>query len=213
MLGWPLLKWEEIILSSRLEVSSASAAAAFMDPLRRHLILSFVNRPRSIAELARSSGMSLSLAHYHVRRLCRLGILKEASVEQRAGRPIRKYLACAKAYFIPDALHRRSLSAALNGELEAALERGGEAGDGWLAYVDRDGAMRMRREPAAPGQRPRLDAWKILDLDEPSATELAMELEKLLQRFERRQGAAGRVRRFLVRCALAPRPGDRLFSP
>lgn len=194
-----------------MEVRSTQAAAAFMEPQRRHLILSFVGRSRGIAEVAKSSGISVSLTHYHVRRLCRLGILKVASVERRAGRPIRKYTARAAAYFVPDQLQRRAVGASLNRELDAALELRRDASDGWLIYVDRRGAMRMRREPAAPVKPPQLDAWKILDLDEPAAAELAAELEKVLQRFERRQTVSKRSRRFLIRCALAPRAGDRLF--
>jgi hypothetical protein len=182
-----------------------------MDPRRRHLILSFVGRERGVAEVAKSSGLSISLVHYHVRRLCQLGILKVASVERRAGRPIRKYTARAAAFFVPDALLRRGAGAALDRELDAALERRRDSSVGWLAYVDRQGAMRMRREPAALEKRPQLDAWRILDLDDTAAADLAAELERVLERFERRQSSQ-RSRRFLVRCALAPRAGDRLFS-
>jgi hypothetical protein len=200
------------MLSSRIEIGSAQAAAAFADPLQRHLILSFVNQARSISEVAKASGTSLSLTHYHVRRLARLGILRVASIERRAGRPIRRYTACAAAYFIPDAVMRSGWGAALTRELDDALEREGNGESGWLAYVDRHGAMRMRREPAAPARRPQLDAWKILDLDKVAAAELARELDVVLQRFERRQSAGKASRRFLIRCAMAQRTGDRLFS-
>jgi hypothetical protein len=202
---------KETILSSLLEVRSAQAAAAFMDPMRRHLILSFVGREQGVAEVAKASGLSISLAHYHVRRLCELGILKLASVKRRAGRPIRKYTARASAYFIPDALQRRGFGAALDRELATALERRRDASQGWLAFVDRRGAMRMRREPARPSTSTHLDAWKILDLDDAAAASLAADLEEVLRRYERREPAK-RQRRHLVRCAMVERIGDRLFS-
>lgn len=200
------------MLSRKLEVSSTQAAAAFMDPLRRHLILSFVIRTRSISEVAQLSGLSLSLTHYHVQRLCRLGLLKVASVERRAGRPIRRYSACAEAFFVPDGLLPRAFGAALNRELDAALDGGADPRSGWLAYVDRNGAMRMRREPATSARRPQADFWRILDLDEPTAVELAADLERILRKYEGRRSAGKGSRRFLVRCALARRSGDGLFS-
>ena len=195
-----------------MNVRSPQAAAAFMEPFRRHLILSLVARPASIAELAKTSGISISLAHYHVRRLCELGILKIVSVERRPGRPIRKYAARSAAFFIPDVLRHHGMSAPLTRELDASLERQCDAGHGWVAYVDENGAMRMRREPADPITQPRLDAWKILDLDETTAIELAGELERVLQRYERLQNARKPPRRFLVRCALAQRTGDGRFA-
>lgn len=199
---------EEHILSSVLQVRSAKAAAAFADPWRRHLVLSLIGRERGVAEIAEACEVSVSLAHYHVRRLCELGVLKVASVNRRAGRPIRKYTARAVAYFIPDALQKQGFTAALERELAAAMERRRGTSHGWLAYVDRGGAMRMRREPASAAPRG-LGAWKFLALDDKSAASLAAELDDVLRRYELRQSVKG-GRRYLIRCAMAQLVGERL---
>jgi hypothetical protein len=98
--------------------------------------------------------------------------------------------------------------------MNLALESRRDAGQGWLAYVDRRGTMRMRREtlPNSTYAPASLDERKILDLDDKLAAQLAADLRDVLRRYERRQATAG-ARRRLVRCALVQRAGvDRLFS-
>ncbi len=203
---------EDAILNRALTVTTPEAAAALGDPFRRHLVLSFIGRERSVSEIAAAGGISVSLAHYHVRRLCELGLLEQSSFEPRRGRAIKKYTARTSAFYIPGPVREGISGASLEGQLRQAIDEARTYAEaGLLVYLDDRGAMRMKGLDSADRREIPLDAWHILDLEDSVAAELARELEDVLRRYEQRAPAA-RSRRYIVRCAIARRKDDELFE-
>lgn len=88
-------------LSSATRITDERAAAALSDPMLRRLVLSFVQVPRSIGEIAAESQIDIKRLHHHVTRLCQIGLLKVVGKRRRPGRAIKLYGASAEAFFIP----------------------------------------------------------------------------------------------------------------
>ena len=64
----------------------------------------FLRHEASAREAAVAIGADLDEFDDRVRKLAALGLLEVASVERRAGRPIKRYRAAAQAFFVPFAV-------------------------------------------------------------------------------------------------------------
>ena len=167
-----------------MTIADPRAAAVFAEPARRHLLFAFIGRERTLSEVARDSGASLSLVHHHARRLVSLGLLIETGAISRAGRAMKTYTAAAETFVVPGELLDGGPGFGLRRELNQALEKldgGGEAS--WTFFRDEEGGMRMRRDlrSGAP-----VELWRLMSLDPAALRELAAELEAVLNRFGRR---------------------------
>ncbi|HEY5070497.1 MAG TPA: hypothetical protein VII63_00555 [Caulobacteraceae bacterium] len=158
----------------------------------------------SLQQLARATGFSLSLLHYHVGRLRTLGLIEIAREERRAGRPVKHYRAMARTFFVPASFQVRGAGEALERELRAGLQRDrvrqGDAGA--VYFVDDAGAHRVRRVRGSGG-RGGFEAWITLSLTPRDAETLSDEIGALFARYANRNGDA--ARRILAYCAATER--------
>src|SRR5438270_7767765 len=83
------------------EITEPRAAAAFAAAPTRGILFALMKRDLSLSDLRSLSGMSLSLLHYHIKRLQNLGLVRETVAEPRAGRPIKFYRAVAHQFHVP----------------------------------------------------------------------------------------------------------------
>ena len=65
------------------------------------LMDALTGREASVGALARELDWPLDTAHYRVKKLLRLGLLRVVREEKRAGRPVKVYRAVADAFFLP----------------------------------------------------------------------------------------------------------------
>jgi DNA-binding transcriptional ArsR family regulator len=172
-------------LSRELTVSSAAQAAVFADPWRRRLLLSLIDREESAAELARGLEADLGRVHYHLRALKGLGLVREARLKKRAGRPIRLYTAAAPAFFVPVGLSAGSERRTLHRELLTALEAADAKSSRSGAVFDAVGGKpRMRRLQQEGGEA--LDLWKTLRVNPANKRALFAELRAILEKYAER---------------------------
>ncbi|HEX5257367.1 MAG TPA: helix-turn-helix domain-containing protein [Sphingomicrobium sp.] len=170
-------------MSRTLTVGSARIARILEDGRRRRLLLSFVNRDRSLKEAAEINGLPLNLAHYHLRQLIDADLVEVTREQKRAGRPIKFYRARYSAYLIPAALLRSRPAEQLARSLATALENSrNRAGAGILLDIDDSGRARMR-EAAGAGPMP-LEIWRRLNLSRREAERLFEELTATIHRYE-----------------------------
>ncbi len=191
-------------MNETLKIQSTRAAAAFEHPTSRRIVLELVAKEQSLRELARATGLSLSLLHYHVGRLRALGLIEIAREERRPGRPVKRYRAAARTFFVPAGLEARGAGEALARELAAALQRDRIRSDdaGAAYFVDDAGAPRMRRVRGRGGQGA-FEAWVTLSLTPRDAEDLGDEIRALFARYANRGGGA--AHRILAYCAFAER--------
>lgn len=96
-------------------VAEPKAAQALTDLTLLPLLAHFLRHEASTREAADHLGADLDATYYQVRKLERLGILEVARTEARAGRPIKRYRASARAFFVPfAALPHETLARALD---------------------------------------------------------------------------------------------------
>ncbi|AAF11855.1 helix-turn-helix domain-containing protein [Deinococcus radiodurans] len=84
-----------------LTVTDARQAAAMIHPEFSPLMDALTGREASVGALARELDWPLDTAHYRVKKLLRLGLLRVVREEKRAGRPVKVYRAVADAFFLP----------------------------------------------------------------------------------------------------------------
>ena len=186
-----------------LRITDTKVAAAFANDRQRNLVLQLVNREQSLQELAEVSKISLSLLHYHVGRLERLGLIGVVRYKARSGRPIKIFRSTARSFFVPAYLMSRSPEEELYAELRACLDRcrrGGE-GEGMLYFVDEHASARMRKmrgRAAVPGA----EFWLRISLSNANAQSLAEDMKLLLARYQR---CGSPTRAYVVHCAIAPK--------
>src|SRR5688500_17585725 len=92
--------------SRAFRIGSPDAAAVFLDPKRRRILVQFLGRERSMADVGRALAMPLNRLTHHVGTFLRLGLLMVVREQARAGRPIRFYRAVADSFLVPGALMR-----------------------------------------------------------------------------------------------------------
>lgn len=186
-------------------VQDAKTAKVFSNSSQRQMLLQLVVQERSLQCLATMLRMPLSLAYYHVGRLRALSLIEIARREPRAGRAVKLYRALAKSFFVPARLLSRSPSDKLSTELRAALERGrsrASGSGGTMYYVDGRSMPRMRPVEGRYAQVA-FEAWRILEITDRDARELAKQMSALLSRYERLHSAGTRV--YLAHCAVVRR--------
>ncbi|MBV9332121.1 MAG: winged helix-turn-helix transcriptional regulator [Alphaproteobacteria bacterium] len=186
-----------------MTIANTNSALALAHLQSRRILLELAFRECSLQELARATGLSLSLLNYHVSRLRSLQLVEIACIEKRAGRPVKRYRAKARAFFVPAALGRDGRSEALARELNTALERSraGHAGSGTVYSVDAAGVQRMRRVSRRSSAWA-FEVWIRLSLGPRNAARLRRELEALLRSYENIRPSAGQ-REVLVHCGFA----------
>jgi hypothetical protein len=166
--------------------------------------LQLIEPERSLQELANVSRLSLSLLHYHVRKLQSLGLIEVVRYKARAGRTIRIFRSTARAFFVPAHLMSQSPEDELYVELRACTDRihGRTDGEGMLYYIDEHAAPRVQKMRGKTGI-PWAEFWLGIRLSNADAQSLAQEMKLLLARYERR--GAGRSRPYLLHCVMVPK--------
>jgi len=187
-----------------LRIYSKSAAAALDRPRSRQIVLELVAAEQSLQELAKATGVSLSLLHYHVTRLRRLGLVGIARQHRRAGRPVTRYRAVARRFLVPAQIAKDLHGDALARELRGGLDRERAIhNDAAVAYfVDAAGAHRMRRL-FTHKRTAAFEIWMTLFLASDDAEELASALRSLFASYSHRSRPG--TRPVLAYCAFAPR--------
>ena len=176
-----------------LKIDSPRAAAAFAHPQSRRIVLALIAEPRSLRELEEETGLSLSLLHYHVGRLCALGLIAVVGEDRRAGRPVKRYRATAKRFFVPAALASGDAGEALGRELRAGLERDRARRDdaGVEYFLDPEGRPRMSRV-RGEAEAHAFELWLTLSLTTGEARSLAEEVRAVFDRYAGRTSPGAR---------------------
>jgi predicted ArsR family transcriptional regulator len=184
-----------------LRITNPKVAAAFANARQRFLILKLVDREQSLLQFSQASGISLSLLHYHVTQLQKLGLVEVTKIKPRSGRSMKYYRATAKSFFVPAQLV--PLRHDLMNALRAGLDRSQQVGenDGVLYSVDGDARPRMQNISGKTRQAS-LEQWLSLKLSKVDALSLADEIKLLFARYG--GGCSGQGQNYLIYCALAP---------
>jgi hypothetical protein len=199
-----LLRMEDELLSRALRVIDERTAAALGDPMLRRLTLGFIGRARSLSEVAASSGLELKRLHYHVTRLCRLGLLEVVGERPRRGRAIKLYRATAESFFISSDVAADLFTEPLSRELREAIRlQQLKAGGGMLLYTAKNGEPIMRPVADEASSSTATELWKVLRLDAEEAVALREDLRGLLDRYAAQSSARGKP--YLIHAALARR--------
>lgn len=198
------LRRQNARMKALMQITNAKAAAAFSNLRQRDLVLQLIEPERSLQELANVSRLSLSLLHYHVRKLQSLGLIEVVRYKARAGRTIRIFRSTARAYFVPAHLMSQWPEDELYAVLRACTNRsrGSTDGEGILYSIDEHAAPRMQKIRPKTGT-PWAEFWLGIRLSNADAQSLAQEMKSLIARYERH--GAGRGRPYLVHCAMVPK--------
>jgi hypothetical protein len=198
-----------------LEVTEAAVARALTAGGLAEYLRPFVRRDASVAEAAREIGQPIQRVHYRVQRLLGFGLLEVASVEERSGRPVKRYRSTATAYRIPARLLPEQLFPLTEADHSAFMQRAIEAA---LPELVHDGEMRItfpadgsvnidrfmgdRLEAMLGDAAPAvLNTWRNLFLDRVRAKQLQRELWDLMARYAE---PADGGRRYVLRLSMAP---------
>jgi DNA-binding transcriptional ArsR family regulator len=194
----------EATVINTLKIESKQVASALEHPRSRQIVLEVVAGARSLQELADVTGLSLSLLHYHVKRLQRFGLIRVSRTDKRAGRPVNRYRAVARRFLVPEYLTTRARDAKLGRELRAGLdrERATEDSAGVAYFVDTTGLPRMTRLPTAT-ERSAFEVWVTAFLSPHDVKELCGEIRALFGRYSQRHPHA--TQPTIGYCAFAPR--------
>ena len=186
-------------------VRDPRAAAVFVDPKSRRILMGFVRSPLSVGEATAAFNLNLKSLHYHVRRLVDFGLLVEVGKRPRDGRPIKLYRTVAKAFYVSGDLAPKLFGDDLSREMRECLERRASRTDtGIIFAASRAGAPRARTLVSERGPVAAIEMWRVLRLDPQEADGLRKELLGVLTRYERAASTnGGEV--FLVHAALARR--------
>jgi hypothetical protein len=185
-----------------MNIVDPRAAAVFASPRQRKILLSLVAEDRSLSQLARLTEAPLNLLHHHIHKFMRLGLVRIAREEPRAGAPIKYYRAAARAFFVPadlmDAEPGAGLTSQLRDELARSLARSLEG----VVYSHDGNGPRMRLVRNADPGVAATEFWLDVRLSDADAATLADDLQALLHRFDGRSGKTRR--RYLIHAAIAP---------
>ena len=190
-------------MKALMQITSVKVAAVFSNARQRNLVLQLIETERSLQELAAVSRLSLSLLHYHVRKLQSLGLIEVVRNQARSGRPKRIFRSTARAFFVPCRLMSQSPENELYAELRACKDRSRARteGEGELYSIDEHGAPRLRKICGKAGTP--CEFWLRMNLSNADAQSLALEMKSLFARYEQR--GAGRTRAYLIHWVMVPR--------
>lgn len=87
--------------NEQMTITRPEVARALTDLKTTQLLEPFMKRELSLSEAARELELTLPSLLYHVNRFTKFGLLEVACVERRKGRPIKRYRASAKTFFVP----------------------------------------------------------------------------------------------------------------
>lgn len=208
------------VASRPTTISDQRRAQMLLNPHVRAQLAPFIARSATVQEAATATGASANTTLKRIRRFMDAGLVKIASEEPRAGRPIKRYTAVAEAFFVP-------FEASANADLESALAEREAASQAllrqsvvrarrdaigaWGTRIYRDARGRlqvhMAVQPEADAsmldaaQPAVLSAWRdTVMLTHEDAKALQRELAELLDRFENRSGP----QRYALHFGLAP---------
>ena len=188
----------------KVEIANRAAAAVFRSRRQRKILLTLIEKERSLKDLMEITGLPLNLLHYHIRKMIRLRLVEIASLRKRAGAPITLYRAKAKTFFVPAALGPQVPDNELSARLRAALENTLAGTIKGVEYSHGGKGPRMTLVRDAKHYGSVASYWLDLRLSDKDATVLAAELGALFDRFRKRSGTAGRS--YVVHGAIAPFP-------
>ncbi len=192
------------IMSSRITIQDARAAAVFTQSRLRRILLQFATRPRSIAEVAEELQIDIKQLHQIVVKFHRLGLVLITEERRRAGRAIRFYQAAAQSFFIPAAAVPEMFSRGLAKELREALTRNAASAVKGMVFSLDDAGRVKGQIVAKPGAAfVPLDSWRILRLSSSRAAQLNQELVSVLDRYQNEVETNGQV--YLVHAGMARR--------
>ena len=195
--------------SSPLRIENASQAAVFNHPVQSRLLMACAKEERSLSQLQRKFGMSLSKLHYHVTKLLEVKLLAVSRIEPRGGRPVRHYRAVAEAFLVSQTslaeLPGDRWARTLRQSLRDTCSRQDDLS--FLYGTDPSGNLLVQGTSApAPAKPVRMkDIWRVLSLSAAQRAALAKEMMDLLDRYT--HDAAGQsTEAFIVHAAFAPLP-------
>lgn len=208
--------------SDPLEVRDAAQAKLLLDPQARCVLGPFMTGECSVTDAANALGLKPNTLLKRVRVLERMGLLRVARVEERAGRAIKHYTSVAASFFVPfgitDQHTLEDLLLAATDEpnrlIALGIAHALEAHVGSLGYiVSKHEAGSLRHDlsldgrtefdPVSSEQVAFARAWGRLRLDFAAAKRFQGELLELLERYSGGQGAG-----YFALVAFAPLPPD-----
>ena len=192
--------------SSPFRIDQPEHIEAFGNPFRVRVLMLCAGRDRSLSDLQSSLKVPLNKLHYHVSRLLEAGLLLVNRAEPRAGRAIRHYKSVAESFVVPQDRLPELPSDKLSSELRRSLAKEqGRTDEGVLLYsAGAEGKVLVKltpREQSAPSRG--MELWRLMKLGPTERTNLARELNELLERYSGLCPQAGRES-FLVHAAFAP---------
>ena len=191
--------------TTRVRHLSGSEAALFFVQIMsvRHLI-PFINRDCSLAEAAKSLGITKSHMSYWLRKMLRLELIEQIRVEKRGKHNVPLYRATAERFTVP--LDQVPVDSdeeilTLNSrefeefERRSIVRSTSNNNKGWnlcFSYEDKFPQLRMV-PPSGEVQQPKhLHKWGCLSLSEPQAMALRAEIMALLERYASQECIGGK---------------------
>ena len=197
-----LLQMQSIEQSREFRVQSAVQAAALENRLRARLLMACATAERSLSDLEKLTGQSLSKLHYHVGRLQAAKLLVVSRELTRAGRPIRFFRAVAEGFIVPQELLGELPGDALATELRRSLQSNrGEVALHYAADASGNLTMKLVRDESEHAPKA-MELWQVFKLTREQRDALAGELLELFQRYAKADTGGEIV---LAHAAFAPR--------
>ncbi|MBB6098670.1 hypothetical protein HNR42_002105 [Deinobacterium chartae] len=181
------------------QACSAEQAACLLDPRNFTLLEHLMRQPHSASELARILEQPLPQTHYRLRKLERAKVAELSSLEQRAGRAIRRYrvhpdwmipFALTEAATLQDLLEAQ-LSPRLHRITELTAQQMLQSRAAWalrLHYTaENNGATLTFEGPGGDRSTPRtpgIGQWGSLSLRPERAAELSQKLQDLMREYD-----------------------------
>ena len=169
-------------MEARLTITTKAAAAIFSSPRQRKILLSLIERERSLSDISRATQTPLNLLHHHVSRLVGLGLASIARLEPRAGRPMKYYRAAAASFFVPAELMKAAPGEALNRRLRNLLQASLARSIKGCAYSAEGGRPKMRIVRGEGDEQLAAEFWLELRLGRAQALALTEDLHAVLKR-------------------------------
>jgi hypothetical protein len=183
-------------------VDNAEAISFLCDPARHRYLEPFF-QPQSVARAALELHEPLHVVYRQVKRMMRLGLIRETGVQRRAGRPIRLYSTVAGRFFVPFTHHSlqetlMDFNAFRHEQLVASIASSwygfSDTNLGWGTTIYRTPAGRVGvqtpttlESTISPAPlRLTLMRWNELRLSSRDAEAMQAQLLEVLGRFERK---------------------------
>ena len=210
---------------SIVQITDPKAARLLLDFRETAYLYPFARSENTVTGVARRTGWEPALLLHRVRRFERLGLLRVARLEPRAGRPIKHYRMSAEEFFIPHTVAPAATVEDMLEAMDATLRRQmyrnivrataqitDSARLGWRVFADENGFFHTDFAPGpgvgfsvlGPEAPAVIHRWTTLRLDFPAAKALQRELDELFYRYLNETGS--QVYQF--RIALAPQSDE-----